>query len=310
MRHAVFFAQGRQLGDGLPLLALAVGGVDHRGVQHLAGAVDDRHLAPVGIAGVQPHGHVALYRRLEQQRLQVQRELSDSALVGAVRQGGPRLALQRRIDQPVIGVLTGGLDEFHGRRAGLYHRPPQCRQRGLPVQQYRDGEQPLFFAPVDGQDLVPRQLWNGLFKVVVQSVHAVLLRGGKASQPSLPHQQAPQCLADVRVVADDLRDDVVGALQCVGRGLHALLRIDVRLCGRLRRGTVLLLRQQQLRQGLQPLLPGHRGAGAPLLLVGTVQVLHLRQRGGAVDGRRQRIGQLALSLDGGLDLLPPLVQVP
>ena len=212
MRHAVFFAQGRQLGDGLPLLALAVGGVDHRGVQHLAGAVDDRHLAPVGIAGVQPHGHVALYRRLEQQRLQVQRELSDSALVGAVRQGGPRLALQRRIDQPVIGVLTGGLDEFHGRRAGLYHRPPQCRQRGLPVQQYRDGEQPLFFAPVDGENLMTLQSAEGLLKIVVQAVNAVLLRDRAADDLTLTENQCPELFADSGIVADPFGDDVTGSM--------------------------------------------------------------------------------------------------
>ena len=49
---AVLFAQRRQLGDGILFLPLAIGGVDHRGVQHLTGAVDHRHLAAVGIAGI------------------------------------------------------------------------------------------------------------------------------------------------------------------------------------------------------------------------------------------------------------------
>ena len=46
------------------------------------------------------------------------------------------------------------------------------------------------------------------------------------------------------------------------------------------------------------------------MLIGAVQVLHLRQRPGAVDGRRQLRRQLLLSLDGGLYLLPPLLQIP
>ena len=55
----------------------AVGGIHHGGVQHPAGAVDDRHLAAVGIARGQAHGDVALYRGLHQQGLQVQAEVGD-----------------------------------------------------------------------------------------------------------------------------------------------------------------------------------------------------------------------------------------
>ena len=79
--------------------------------------------------------------------------------------------------------------------------------------------------------------------------------------------------------------------------------------GFLRRGAVLCLCQQQLRQRLQPLLPGNGGAGAALLLIGAVQILHLRQRGGVVDGDRQLLRQLALPVDGGLHLLPPRLQI-
>ena len=114
MCHAVLSAHGRQPGNGRLLLPLAVGGIDHRGVQHLAGAVDDRYLAAVGIAGVKPHGHMPLHRRLEQQRLQVQGELTDSALAGALRQCGAGLPLQRGIDQPVVGILADVPQERHG----------------------------------------------------------------------------------------------------------------------------------------------------------------------------------------------------
>ena len=157
---------------------------------------------------------------------------------------------------------------------------------------------------------MPGQFGQRLLEVVVQAVYAVLLRGGDAFQPSLPHEKSPQRLADVRVVADDLRDDVVGSLQGVGQRLHALFRVDVRLRRVLRRRAVLLLRQQQECQRLQTLLPGDGGAGAPLLLIGAVEILYLRQRAGVVDGGSQLIGELALPVDGGLHLLPPLVQIP
>ena len=52
-------------------LPRTVGGVDHRGVQHLSGAVHHRHLTAHAVAGVQSHGHPALHRGLHQQGLQI-----------------------------------------------------------------------------------------------------------------------------------------------------------------------------------------------------------------------------------------------
>ena len=154
-----------------------------------------------------------------------------------------------------------------------------------------------------------RQPGQYLLKVVVQPVHAVLLAGGHAFQPTLPHQQPPQRLADGRVVGDDLRDDVVRPLQCVRYRLHALLRVDVVRGGLRRVGAVRPLRQQPLRQRRKPFLPGRRGPGAALLLVGPVQILHLRQRGGALNGGGQLLRELALPVDGGQHLLPALGQI-
>ena len=70
------------------------------------------------------------------------------------------------------------------------------------------------------------------------------------------------------------------------------------------------LGEEHLRQGRQALLPGHGGPGAALLLVGAVQVLHLRQGGGGVDGGGELLRQLALLLDGLLHRLPAVLQVP
>ena len=153
-----------------------------------------------------------------------------------------------------------------------------------------------------------RQLQNGLLKIVVQPVHRVLLGGGGGAEKAPLADQLPQGLADVGVVGQHFGDDVRSARQGLLRGLHTLLRVHV---GRrhLRRVAV-FLGENGLRQPFQPLFPGYGGPCAPLLLVGPVQIFHLREGGGAVDGGGQGLRQLALALDGGLHLGPPLVQVP
>ena len=155
-----------------------------------------------------------------------------------------------------------------------------------------------------------RQLGEGLLKVVVQPVDGVLLPGGQPPQPPLTAQQLPQGLADGGVIRQKLRHDVVGSLQGVGGRLHPLLRVDEALRRLHGVGAVPPLGQQQLRQRRQPFFTGHGGTGAALLLIGAVQILHLRQRPGVVNGLRQLRRQLLLSLDGGLYLLPPLFQIP
>ena len=90
---AVAADHAAEAGDGLLLLPLAVGGVHHRCVQHLACGVHHRHLAAHAVSRVQAHGHMALHRRLEKQGLQVQGKLADGPLVGLVGEGGADLPL-------------------------------------------------------------------------------------------------------------------------------------------------------------------------------------------------------------------------
>ena len=241
MLHAVLGDQPAECSDGLVLLPFAVGGIDHGGIQHLAGAVHHRNFTAHAVAGVQTHGDLAFHRRLHQKGFQIQGELADGPLVSPVRQRCPHFPFQRGVNEPVIGVLGGGLHKLHSGGAGLYHRAPQQRQRQLPVQQDSDLQLFLFFTPVDGEDLVALQAAEGLLKIVVQAVNAVLLRGGEGTQSTPPLQQLPQALADGRIVADPLGDDVIGSLQSVRRRLHALFRIDEARRRILRTGTVPLL---------------------------------------------------------------------
>ena len=69
MLYIVLFDHIIQRSDGFLLLPLAVGGIDHRGVQHLAGAVYHRHFTAHAVAGVQAHGDLTLDRGLHEQGL-------------------------------------------------------------------------------------------------------------------------------------------------------------------------------------------------------------------------------------------------
>ena len=230
-------------------------------------------------------------------------------LAGLVGEMCPHLPLQGGVEEPVIGVLRGGPDKGHGPRPRPHHRPAEQHQGRLPVGDHGRPQKALPLPPVDRQDLVALEPGDGLGEVVVEPVDRVLLPGGPGGQLSPLQHQLPEDLADGGVVGDVLGDDVVGPLEGVGGGLHPLLGVDVGLGGLLRIRAVALLGEQQGRQRLQPLLPRRRGAGAALLLVGAVQVLHLRQGGGGVDGGGQRLRQLPLAVDSSLDLLPPLLQI-
>ena len=67
--HAVLFDERCQRGDGFIFLPLAVGRVDHGGIEHLACAVHDGDLAAHAVTGIKAHRDLALDRRLHQKRL-------------------------------------------------------------------------------------------------------------------------------------------------------------------------------------------------------------------------------------------------
>ena len=193
-------------------MPLAVGGVDHGGIEHLARAVHDRDLAAHAVAGIKPHRDLALDRRLHQKGLQVQRKLTDSALVCPFCERSAHLALERGVDKTVVGVLGGGFDEIHGGRAGLHHGAAQQRQRLLAVEQDGHAEHFLLFAAVDGKDLVALQAGERLLEIVVQAVDAVLLRRGERAQCPALFQHLAQRAANGGIVADPLGNDVVCTL--------------------------------------------------------------------------------------------------
>ena len=310
MLHLVLPHQLGQPGNGLLPLPRTVGGVDHRGVQHLSGAVHHRHLTAHAVAGVQSHGHPALHRGLHQQGLQIQGEGADGPLVGLLGELCPDLPLQRGLKQPLPGVVRRPPDKFHG--GGPRDGPaPDHHPGSLRIQLHRYLQQLLPLPPVDGQRLIALDPAHRALEIVVQTVDAVLrlLARRFGGQYAPAEVQLAQLLPQVGPVGDLLSQDVAGPLECGLHRLHPLFRVHIVLCGPLQ-----IHRRPPGRgqggQRLQSLLPGHGGAGAPLLLIGAVQVLHLRQRGGGVQCGGQVLGELALPLDGGADLLFPGGQAP
>ena len=98
---------------------------------------------------------MALDRRLHQKRLEVEGKHFDRALAGLVRQRRAHLALKRGVDQAVVSVLGGGLNELHRGGAWLHDRAAQQRQRKLAVEQHGRAEHFFLLAAVDGEDLMP-----------------------------------------------------------------------------------------------------------------------------------------------------------
>ena len=155
MGHLVLFDEDGQLIDGFVFAPLAVGGVDHRGVQHLAGGVNHRHFTAHAVAGVKAHGDEALHRGLHEQGAQIQGKLTDSAFISLVGEVGAHFTLQRGGNEAVVSVLSGGLDKLHGGGAGAHHRPADGYKGQLPVQLDTDLQNLLPLAPVHGENLMP-----------------------------------------------------------------------------------------------------------------------------------------------------------
>ena len=122
------------------------------------------------------------------------------------------------------------------------------------------------------------------------------------------HHQLPKILADVGAVGKVFRNDVVGSGQGILDGIDAQLFVDVFLGKALGVGTV--LGEDGLGQGSQPLFSCHGAPGAPLLLVGTVEILYLGHGLGLINGGGQFLRELALVFDGFFYFLPPCFQIP
>ena len=164
-------------------------------------------------------------------------------------------------------------------------------------------------APVHRQDPVARHVPYRLRVLVVHAVDAVFLFGRRGAQDAFAHQHLPQFLAQARIVADGLGNDVPRSGQCALRIRHFFFRVDIP-CGFLRRNPPRLLQHQPHCQRLQPAFLCNGRAGPALRPVRAVQVLQLTGRLRLCELLRQIFRQHTLLCQALLDLFPALVQVP
>ena len=109
--------------------------VNYGGVEHLAGAVDDRDLAAGAVAGVKTEDDLSLDGRLHEELLEVDRENLHGVLGGVIRKLRADLALDRRENQAAVGVLSGGAENIGAERiSALVEQAVDNRERTLLVE--------------------------------------------------------------------------------------------------------------------------------------------------------------------------------
>ena len=158
---------------------------------------------------------------------------------------------------------------------------------------------------------MPLDLVDGRREGVIIAIYGIggllFRRDGHNVRP-LDIQRA-QILAHLRVVRDGLGNDIGSAHKRFLDGRDALFGVHIVRRRLLGRGAVGLLRVQKLGKRGKPLLAGDRSAGAPLLLIGTIDILHLGKRLCFVDGCGELGRKFPLIFNGIFDFLPPRLQI-
>ena len=305
----MLFHKGGQLRDGLGLLPLPVGGIDHGGVQHLAVGVDDRHLAAHAVARVETHGDVTLHRGLHQKLTQVHGEVLNSTCAGGVGKGGAGFTLHAGLDKAMPRILACCCHEVGGAAALPQRSAADDGESVLVGKLGAHLQKALFFTAVEGQHAVILHAAYAFAVVVVVLIDALFLLRRHGGQHAAACHGITQFCADGGVVGDVLGDDVGSACQGVLGGQNALFLVDVALRQHRQLGQTLTLCVKKVGKGLKTLFPCDGGAGAALLLIGTVHILHLGEGLGLLDGGGEVVGHLPLLGDGAGDLLFTLGKV-
>ena len=288
--------------------------IDGGGVHHLAGLVHHRDFHPGAHAGIEPHGDARPGGGGEQQVLQVAREHVDRLGLGAGAQRAHQLRLQvhealhapgeaHGVHQPAVGGAVQVLDaEARGdpRLARVVRRAPG-RPFLLAVQAQPDVEHLLAPAAEDRQRAVRG---NGVDGLGIVEIVGVLFRGvvPAFAHPGFDHavllHVLAQGLQQAGVLGEALHQDLPRAVERglgVGDpGVVALLGGErlAQIAGRLLVRIQHRVRQQGVRQRLQPRLQRDLRLGAALRLVRQVEVFQMR----LVLGERDRLEELGRHL--------------
>ena len=311
---------GGQPGDGL--VPVVLGGMGEDGVRghHPPCAIHHGDLDAGAQPRVQAQGRQAPSRGGQQQGREVAGEDADRLLLRRIPQAPLEVQVQahrqldppglaHRLQQPGIRRPAAVLDA----EAFGDHEPADCVRVLALARQQIQIEDALIAPAEQGQGPVGRDLVDGLAVVeVVGELVALLL----LTLHHLGHQDtlAPEVLAQApgqfRVLGEALHEDLAGPLQGGIAVRHPLGRVHVaqgqgpRVLGR--------VRQEPVRQGFEPGLPGDLGLGAALGFVGEVEVLQALLGVRPQDLGAQCVGQLSLFLDAAqhrVPAVPKLAQV-
>ena len=282
-------------------------GIDHRGVQHLAGGIHHRHLTAHAIAGVQPKRHFALDGRLQQKLAQVISKHRDRAFVGGIGKLGADLGVQAGMDQAFIGIQRRLQHLLCAGAAGFFAGKQACAQcpGALGVHLDIHLQIALALAAVQRQHTVPGNFAYRLGEIIVRAVHAVLFLCAHAAHLPKCMVKTAQLGAAAGIVAHSFGNNIPCALQSLRRVGHLLVQV---VPGGGLGVSFGILRQDQLCQRLQPFGLGHAGTGFALGLIGAVEILHLGQRGSLFQLGSQLLGHGPLLGDAAAHFVLALIQ--
>ena len=251
-------------------------GVDNRGVEHLARAVNNRNLAARAVARVESEHGFALNRRLHKELLKVQREHLYRVFVSGFRELRADFTLDRGEDKPCVSVLAGGSENIRAKRiCTLVKRTVDNAERLFAVKVNAYLQKALFFASVKRQNTVAGNLFNRLAVVVIIGVNAVLLlvSGNRLYRTAVPENNA-QALANFRTVGQLLRNNVHRAVNRVLSRGDFLFLVN-KLPGVINRVKALFLLDNFKRERFKSALLGYGSPRLSFWLVRTINILEL-----------------------------------
>ena len=305
--HMIFGNQALKFRLGLRHFVLGGRGINHLGIQHLSGGIHHRQLTAGAKSRVPAQYHFPRDGRLQQQLFQVLSKHGDSAVLGSLREIIADLPLYGGSDQPLVGILTHGSENRCGHRIILPDQLfLQITQDTLCGSAQLHGQHLLRLSPVQRQHPVPRDLFHGLFKMIIHLIYGLsLLVLGLAADDPLIHGSLADIAAVIRLIGYLLRQNVHGPLYRFLNAGHLLGDIFFRL---LFQRCADLLGQDYPGQGLQSPLSGDAGPGLSLGAVRSVQILHRHQGQGFLNLRSQLFRQFSLFLYAAKHLLLFLLQ--
>ena len=168
----------------------------------------------------------------------------------------------------------------------------------------------FLFATIQCKHPVVCNFPQRLCVIVICAIHTLRLRiRSDSGYGAAFGDQTPQILSQLGIIGNILCQNVHCSLQgCLYIG-HLLLRIYKDNCLPFRIHTWLLGKQQPC-QRLQTMCTGNACTGLALGAIGSVQIFHLYQGFGSVNGFGKLLRHLVLFGDGDPDLLLAFFQIP